>query len=71
MSVNNPVSIEVALRSRHNKLASRRINSRSTAVWGSLAAIEAAFKQAGIQFIEENGGGEGLRLRKPWRVLKQ
>ena len=38
---------------------------------GALAAIEAALKQAGIQFIAENGGGEGLRLRKPRRVLKK
>jgi transcriptional regulator with XRE-family HTH domain len=30
----------------------------------TLAAIEAALKRAGIEFIEENGGGPGVRLRK-------
>jgi hypothetical protein len=24
-----------------------------------------AFEEAGIEFIEENGGGAGVRLRKP------
>jgi transcriptional regulator with XRE-family HTH domain len=27
--------------------------------------IRVALKDAGIDFISENGGGEGLRLRKP------
>jgi transcriptional regulator with XRE-family HTH domain len=31
----------------------------------TLAAIELVLKRAGIEFIDENGGGEGLRLRKP------
>jgi transcriptional regulator with XRE-family HTH domain len=30
----------------------------------TLAAIEAALKRAGVVFIEENGGGPGVRLRK-------
>jgi hypothetical protein len=34
-------------------------------------AIEAAFERAGIVFIEENGGGEGVRLKKPRRVPKK
>jgi DNA-binding XRE family transcriptional regulator len=29
----------------------------------TLAAIEAVFTKAGIQFIHENGGGPGVRLR--------
>jgi hypothetical protein len=29
------------------------------------AAIRRAFEGAGIEFIEDNGGGEGVRLRKP------
>jgi DNA-binding XRE family transcriptional regulator len=32
---------------------------------GAVKAIRAALEQAGIEFIDENGGGEGLRLRKP------
>jgi DNA-binding XRE family transcriptional regulator len=33
----------------------------------AVLAIEAAFGRLGIAFIEENGGGEGVRLRKPRR----
>ena len=29
------------------------------------AAIRQAFESAGIEFMEENGTGEGLRFRKP------
>ena len=32
---------------------------------GAVEAIRAALERAGIEFIDENGGGEGLRLRKP------
>jgi hypothetical protein len=28
------------------------------------AAIRAAFERAGVEFIDENGGGPGVRLRK-------
>ncbi len=31
----------------------------------TLAAIRAALEAAGIEFIEENGGGPGVRLRQP------
>ena len=30
----------------------------------TLAAIVATFKRAGVEFIDENGGGAGVRLRK-------
>ena len=33
----------------------------------TLDVIRRAFERAGIEFIEENGGGPGLRLRKPSR----
>ncbi len=33
-------------------------------------AIQAALDRAGIEFIDENGGGPGLRLRKRQRVKK-
>jgi len=29
------------------------------------AAIRRAFETAGIDFVEDNGGGEGVRFRKP------
>jgi len=31
----------------------------------NLASIIAAFQEAGIEFIPENGGGAGVRLKKP------
>ena len=31
----------------------------------TLAAIRQALEGAGVQFIEENGGGAGVRLAKP------
>jgi transcriptional regulator with XRE-family HTH domain len=31
----------------------------------NLAAIRAALEAAGVEFIPENGGGAGVRLRKP------
>jgi len=30
----------------------------------TIAAIQAALERAGVEFIEENGGGAGVRLRK-------
>lgn len=30
----------------------------------TLSTIEAAFRSAGVDFIDENGGGPGVRLRK-------
>ena len=31
----------------------------------NLAAVRAALEAAGVEFIAENGGGAGVRLRKP------
>ena len=31
---------------------------------GALVAIASALKKAGVEFIAENGGGVGVRLRK-------
>ena len=31
----------------------------------TLAIIEQVLKKAGVDFIQENGGGPGVRLRKP------
>ena len=33
----------------------------------TLDVIRRAFENAGVEFIDENGGGPGLRLRKPTR----
>jgi hypothetical protein len=35
------------------------------------AAIRRAFEAAGVDFIEENGGGEGVRFQKPNKSKKQ
>jgi hypothetical protein len=32
------------------------------------AAIRQAFEAAGVEFIDENGTGEGVRFRKPRRA---
>jgi hypothetical protein len=38
----------------------------------TLQKIQVAFEQAGVEFIDENGGGPGVRLRRPLRSkLKQ
>jgi transcriptional regulator with XRE-family HTH domain len=34
----------------------------------TLAVLRRAFELAGVEFIEENGGGPGLRLRRRQRV---
>ena len=34
------------------------------------AAVRRALENAGIEFIDENGGGPGLRLRKRQRLRK-
>lgn len=33
----------------------------------TVEAIRAALELAGVEFIPENGGGPGVRLRKEWR----
>jgi transcriptional regulator with XRE-family HTH domain len=37
---------------------------RSIPIANNLAAIRAALETAGVEFIAENGGGPGVRLRK-------
>ena len=45
-------------------------NRRQVSV-DAIQAIEATLQREGITFIDENGGGEGVRLRKPRRVSKK
>ena len=42
-----------------------RIENGSDAKQSTIAALRAALESAGIEFIPENGGGAGVRLRKP------
>ncbi len=37
----------------------------TTPIPSTLAAIRAALEAAGVEFIPENGGGAGVRLRTP------
>jgi hypothetical protein len=37
----------------------------TTPVQNNLKALGAALEGAGVEFIAENGGGAGVRLRKP------
>jgi predicted transcriptional regulator len=36
----------------------------------TLVVLKQAFEKAGVEFIDENGGGAGLRLRKRQRPKK-
>jgi hypothetical protein len=36
----------------------------------TLAVVRSAFESQGIEFIDENGGGAGVRLKKPGRASK-
>jgi transcriptional regulator with XRE-family HTH domain len=37
---------------------------------GTAARLQAALESAGVQFIEENGGGSGVRLKKIARLKR-
>jgi transcriptional regulator with XRE-family HTH domain len=37
----------------------------------TLEVVRQAFERAGVEFIDENGGGEGVRFRKPQRFNKK
>ena len=41
-----------------------RLERGETIRENTIAAIRAALEQAGVEFIAENGGGAGVRLRK-------
>lgn len=40
-------------------------NGHRTPNRNNLAAIRSALENAGVEFIDENGGGVGVRLKKP------
>jgi transcriptional regulator with XRE-family HTH domain len=41
-----------------------RVESDGAANASTLAALRSAFEAAGVEFIDENGGGAGVRLRR-------
>ena len=54
------------LRTRRGFIAIQSITSRSDVMRGtpeSLETIESVLRKAGVEFIDENGGGPGVRLR--------
>ena len=42
-----------------------RIENGADAKQSTLDRLKSALEAAGIEFIDENGGGPGVRLRKP------
>jgi transcriptional regulator with XRE-family HTH domain len=42
-------------------------SGRRKPIPATLAAIRAALESAGVEFIDENGGGPGVRLKKKGR----
>lgn len=43
------------------------VDGEISATKANQAALRHALEAAGVEFIEENGGGPGVRLRKPIR----
>jgi hypothetical protein len=56
---------EVAAAARVSPDTVARFERGETLNHRTLAAIREAFEAAGVEFIEQNGGGAGVRLRKP------
>jgi transcriptional regulator with XRE-family HTH domain len=55
---------DVAAAAKVSPATVTRIESDQPANASTLAAIRTALEAAGVEFIEENGGGPGVRLRR-------
>jgi transcriptional regulator with XRE-family HTH domain len=55
---------ELAERAGVHRNTITRVETEATAPGHSLSAIRAALEAAGVEFIAENGGGAGVRLKK-------
>jgi hypothetical protein len=55
---------EVAKAARVSPATVTRVEADQPANAATLAAIQTALEAAGVEFIDENGGGPGVRLRK-------
>ena len=47
------------------------VNGEIPVTLANEAALRRALEAAGVEFIEDNGGGEGVRFRKPQRFSKK
>jgi transcriptional regulator with XRE-family HTH domain len=56
---------EVASAARVSPNTVTRLEAGLAVNSSTVAAIRAALQVAGVEFIAENGGGAGVRLRKP------
>ena len=67
-------ALDLALASRVGVATIRRaevVDGEVPVTSANEAAIRRAFEGAGIEFIEQNGGGEGVRFRKPQAFKKR
>ena len=55
---------DLAERSGVHRNTVTRVETESTGPGHSIAAIRAALESAGVIFVDENGEGPGVRLRK-------
>lgn len=55
---------EVAKAARVSPATVTRVEADQPANAATLAAIRTALEAAGVEFIDENGGGPGVRLRR-------
>jgi transcriptional regulator with XRE-family HTH domain len=55
---------DLAAKSRASVVTVRNFeNEKSTPQTGTMVLLEQAFAEAGVEFIDENGGGPGVRLK--------
>jgi hypothetical protein len=67
-------ALDLALESKVGVATIRRvevINGEIPVTAANEAAIRRAFEAAGIEFIDENGTGEGVRFRRPRRAKRK
>jgi hypothetical protein len=67
-------ALDLAARSKVGVATIRRvevIDGEIPVTLANDAAIRQAFEAAGIEFIDENGTGEGVRFRKPRRTRRK
>lgn len=60
---------DLAERSGTHRNTVTRIETDATGAGHAISAIRAALEAAGVEFIAENGGGPGVRLRVPYREM--